>query len=173
MLYRCREFVGSSTVLCRRWGGRCTAGLAIAGLVLGLGSGCGILNPDLLGTLGANSAVAGDVPEGHVVLLITNSTTSTVEATVLITKSNGATAELSFGTGPVPEDDGYTALVQPCDVTSIDVQSFGYATPNTTGGPVEIPSNLGTLVRNESFHCGSVIQIQAAGTPPTFTVEVY
>lgn len=149
------------TARCRRPAAR--IGLALAALTFPLHMAC---NPALISTIGGDSVVATDPPNGYIVVLLMNQTTGPVAAVVDITKEDGTLKRWNISTGPF----GSFSLLQDCDVERIQVVEYTY---NTGGTATTIPSNLGPLISQQSFYCGSVLAITATGNPPTFSVQVY
>lgn len=157
---------------CRRQYQRGTTVLGI-GLLALLAGGCGILNPDLLSSFGGNSVVGLDRPNGAILILVMNLTSSAAVVRIEVTKRDGGTLELSVPLepfGPGTELDHMT-LVQECDVESI--QFLGGSIESDTGGdPIEIPAELPPVTYGSQLFCGKVvtITIPGVGLPPVMSV---
>ncbi len=141
--------------------------LALLMTLAGLGSGCDVINPALVGTLGGNTAVTMDRPEGHIVILLINTTPGRIAVTLTMTTDQGGTRTEGASLGP-----GYFPIVKDCELQSVTIEQFQYVAPGT-GEVVEVPANLGTLIRGQAIQCGNVISITASGSPPEFLVQVY
>ncbi len=123
-----------------------------------VGIGCGVLNPDLLGTVGANAA-SGVINKGNVVILVMNDTAVTAQANVTVTKINGSQLVLNV---PVPAND-HVAVVQDCDVDTITVDQASVA---GTNGAVVIPATVSPVKMGQTLQCGGVMAISITGTAP-------
>ncbi len=143
---------------------RATLALATAGLAAAW-MGCGVLNPDLIGTTATFPAVRMTSPDGYIVLMLVNQSVTSTQATYDLVR-NGVTMQETISSGPL----NFFAITLSCDSTSVDLQTFGYA---GTDGVIEIPANLGVLQVGQDIFCGSVISVEAIGTPPVFSVGVY
>ncbi|UCD27416.1 MAG: hypothetical protein JSV03_09825 [Planctomycetota bacterium] len=140
--------------------------LALAGLGLALNAGCGVLNPALVGLAGGNPIAGLESPEGYVAVLLMNNSAASVEIQLDVTREGGILKDWSLTTGPAD----YYVMTLDCDIETISFVTFSYT---DVGGTVDIPTNLGSLVMGDSLECGRIIVIQATGTPPTFSVQVW
>ncbi|MHC4442021.1 MAG: hypothetical protein ACYTBZ_15970 [Planctomycetota bacterium] len=129
-------------------------------------SGCGFLNPALVGEAGGNPIGSLDNPDGYIALVLINPSLFTVETQLTISKTDGTSKVWSLAT----EAANFYVLTQDCDVSQISFDVFSYA---DIGGTVQVPANLGSLTKNDGLVCGSVVAITAVGNPPTFAVTVY
>ncbi len=136
-----------------------TAFVVLWSLVLGC-------NPELINALGGNTTTSTDTPDGYIMILLMNGSTTSIQAVVDITKENGSTKQWTLTTGPL----GVYMFAQDCEVAAVQFDSFGYT---STGGTIVTPANLGVLTAGQSINCGQVIAVNATGTPPTFSVQVY
>lgn len=129
-------------------------------------AGCGAINPDLIGTVGGNTAAQINPIDGHVVFLIINNSTASIAVNVETVQKDGVGFERTITMG----GENYFPVFYTCEIESFNIISYGYFGPD---GFVEQPSNLGTLINGESFYCGEVVTVIADGTPPVFSVAVY
>lgn len=143
---------------------RATLALATAGLAAAW-TGCGVINPDLIGTVTSNPASGMRPPDGYIVLMLVNQSVTSTQLTYDLTR-NATTVRETITSGPLD----FIAVTLPCDATSVDIQNFGFA---GVDGVTELPADLGALVIGSSLNCGDVISVSATGTPPVFTVGVY
>jgi hypothetical protein len=123
-------------------------------------------NPSLVSAVGGDSVNATDTPDGYIMILVMNSTTSSVNTQIDIIKQNGTLSRKTLSVGPLL----FFTSANDCDVQSIQVVNFGYSSP---GGVVTTPSNLGAISMGQGIDCGKVLAITASGTPPVFSVQVY
>lgn len=157
---------------------RAAAGLLLAGAGLLLAPGCGIINPDLLGTVFTNSTIGMPAPTGTIVIAVLNRSPAIAAAQVRVTKKDGGVVDLTI---PVQPFDNSTAnpadrafAVQDCDVYSIRLVQVLAGLP--TGGAVQqFASSLPPLVDGIELSCGKLVMITIVGTPPNLqaAVEVY
>ncbi|MBP7934607.1 MAG: hypothetical protein KA354_08180 [Phycisphaerae bacterium] len=157
---------------------RAVVGVVLAGIGLLLAPGCGIINPDLLGTVLPNSTIGIPAPEGTIVIAVLNRSPAIVAAQVQVTKIDGGVVDLTI---PVQPFDSSTAnpadrafAVQDCDVYSIRLVQILAGLP--TGGAVQqFASSLPPLVDGVELSCGKLVTITVVGTPPNLqaAVEVY
>ena len=140
----------------------------LGAIILSVSPGCGMLNPSLVGAFPSAEAINTlDSPDGYIAITLINTSPFTIETQLLVQKENGTSKTWSLTSAAAD----FYVLTQDCDVASISFDTFGYVDP--VGGAVQIPANLGSLTKSEGLECGSVVAITAAGTPPTFTVNVY
>jgi hypothetical protein len=127
---------------------------------------CGAINPELIGTLGGNTAETINPIEGHIAVLLMNNSNMMVEVDTTFTTDE----QVSSFFLSAPADD-YIATTKTCDnLVSIDITMYRY---NFEGDLIEESANLGTLEVGDVIFCGEVIAITATGTPPNFSVEIY
>ncbi len=138
--------------------------LGLCGLGL-LVTGCGVLNPALTGTVNGGSIPGVDAPDGYILIMLMNQSTSSIVANVDIVKQNGGRKKWTLTTGAL----GFYALAQDCDVVTIQFVDFGFS---SVGGTNVVPSNLGPLTIGQSVNCGNVVSVTATGNPPVFSVRV-
>jgi len=127
--------------------------------------GCSGLNPALIGTLGGNSASNLPSPEGTIIIMVMNSTTSPVLTKMRAVKANGGSVELNLVTLPFddPTNLDHVAVVQDCDLERLvfdELQFIGIA------GPERVPFARSPLNFGESLFCGNVVAILHQGNPP-------
>jgi hypothetical protein len=127
--------------------------------------GCGVVNPDLVGTVGGNPATATTPVDANIVILVMNLTPVTAQASVRVTKRNQGVVELNI---PVSSLD-HAAVVQNCEVTSVEFVEASFAGP---GGAVVVPASVSPLVVGQNLNCGGVVAITITGTPPGVFVTV-
>lgn len=128
-----------------------------------VGIGCGVVNPNLLGGPGAAAGVTGT--EGNVVIMVVNETSVTGQANVTVTKENGGQLVLNV---PVPANE-HVAVVQNCDVDTIQVDSASYA---GTAGAVIVPATVSPIQMGLTLQCGGVVVISLTGAPPGVFLNV-
>ncbi len=138
-----------------------------------LTGGCGVLNPNLFSSFG-NSSVGGVTrPNGAIVILVMNQTSSAAVVLIRVTKMNGGAVELSVPLDPFgPETElDHAQIVQECYVESIEFVS-GSIQSDTGGDPIDIPAELPPIVYGLNFFCGSVVvvTITGIGLPPVISV---
>jgi hypothetical protein len=139
------------------------SGVVAASLLVVLG--CGVANPALVGTLGSNTAAAVTGIESNIAIMVMNLTPVTTQASIRVNKRNGGVVDLNI---PVQPFD-HTAVVQNCDVVSVEFVEASYAGP---AGAVAIPTTVSPLVVGLNLNCGGVVAITIAGTPPGVFVTV-
>jgi len=147
---------------------------ALAGLALTALSGCGVLNPALVGSTVLDSTSALDAPEGTILIAVTNRTSSTAAARFEITKRNGGTVDLiipvqPFDSDPANESDRMI-VTQDCDVTSIRLLDVLASLP--TGGVQQFASDLSPLEMGERLNCGKVVLLTIEGVAPNLLVNL-
>jgi hypothetical protein len=151
---------------------RATTAVFSAVLVL-LAGGCGILNPNLFSSFGGDSVRGLTRPNGAIVILVMNQTSSSAAVLIRVTKMNGGAVELSVPLDPFgPETElDHAQLVQECYVESIEFVS-GSIQSDTGGDPIDIPAELPPVVYGLNLFCGSVvvITIVGIGLPPVISV---
>jgi hypothetical protein len=141
---------------------------ALGAMILVVSTGCGVLNPALVGAIPFGEAVNTlDSPEGYIAILLINTSPYAIETQLFIEKANGTSKTWTLSSAAAD----FYVLTQDCDIARISFGNFSYVDP--VAGTVETPANLGSLTKNEGLQCGSVVAITAGGTPPTFTVNVY
>lgn len=124
-----------------------------------------MLNPDVLGAVGGNTASQFEGGQGNIVILVVNQTPVTTQANIEITKANGGVLTLNI---PVPAND-HEAIVQTCDVDTIQILQASYA---GTGGAVIIPATVSPLQMGLNLQCGGVVAITMTGAPPNVFLGV-
>jgi len=157
---------------------RAVAGLLLAAFGLLLAPGCGVINPDLLGTVLPNSTIGMPAPGGTIVIAVLNESQAIAAAQFEITKNDGGVVDLTI---PVQPFDNSTAnpadrafAVQDCDVQSIRLIQVLAGLP--TGGTVQqFASSLPPLVDGVGLSCGRLVVVTIVGTPPNLqaALEVY
>lgn len=115
--------------------------LASAILALGLVPGCGVLNPELIGSLGADPGRLSVDNSGHVVIVMNNLTPGVTQLNYDATINAGAGTtfnESSFLVVP----SGYATAVLPCQVTSIALSTVTVdLSPSVTEPTTEEPDD--------------------------------
>jgi len=143
--------------------------LLIAGV-----AGCGVLNPSLVGTTILSSTESLDNPEGTIVIVVMNTTSSLAAARFEITKRNGGTVDLTVPVLPFdgdPANEGDRAMVvQDCDITSI--QLVDVLASLSTGGIQQFGQDLAPLTMGDRLSCGKVVALTITGTEPNLLVTL-
>ncbi len=163
-------------------------------LILLLSQGCGqILNDNLFSSFGGNAVVGLPRPNGAIIILVMNQTSSAAVVRVQVNKgqvttddttddgttdddttTSAASLELSIPLdpyGPSTELD-HAMIVQECDVTSI--QFLGGSIESDTGGePIEIPADLPPITFGSQLYCGKVVAITIVGVGLQPVISVY
>lgn len=126
-----------------------------------VGWGCGVVNPDLLGTIGFNTASSSQI-NGVVVIMVVNETDAAAQATVTVTKTTETqtlttTNQLSVGA------QDHLVVVDDCDVDTIQVDQGSYAGPN---GAVLVPATVSPVQMGVNLQCGGGVIVTFTGTPP-------
>ena len=64
-------------------------------------------------------------------------------------------------------------MAENCDLTSYQLNSITISVPGSDS--LEIPSDLGAVVKNRDYVCGNVISVTVSGSPdaPEITMEVF
>lgn len=174
--------------------------LVAISLIVPLSQGCGqILNDNLFSSFGGNAVTGLPRPNGAIIILVMNQTTSAAVVRVQVNKTpyvadddttdDGTTGggttdddtttspnslELSIPLdpyGPATELD-HAMIVQECDVTSI--QFLGGSIQSDTGGdPVEIPADLPPITYGSQLYCGDVVAITIVGVGLQPVISIY
>lgn len=133
----------------------------IAASVL-VGVGCGVINPDLLGTVGISNNNTTTLTNGMVVMVLLNETNVTASVTVVINKTiDGVDTDVTT-TLTSPAND-HIVLVDDCAINSIQVTDAVFA---GTNGAVTIPSTVSPAVMGETLQCGGGVVVTISGTAP-------
>jgi hypothetical protein len=135
-----------------------------AGLLWGA-AGCGVLNPNLLGAVGANTAASVVGTEGNIAILVMNQTPVTIQVNLQITKTNGGVVNLNI---PVQPND-HEAVVQSCEVDVVQILQASYA---GAAGSVVVPATVSPLQVGLNLQCGGVVSITMTGAPPNVFLAV-
>jgi hypothetical protein len=141
----------------------------LAMVVLAASTGCGVLNPSLLGGVGISPIQGLDPAQGSLVILVLNRSDAVAQAKVAVTKTNGAEVELNLTAQPFSQGTelDHVAAVQDCDVESVELTETIYAGP---GGASTIASDTGPLVSGFNLNCGDVVVVTIEGTSPNVIV---
>ena len=165
-----------------------------------LSQGCGqMINDNLLSSFGGNAVNGLPRPNGAIIILVMNQTSSAAVVRVQVNKgevttdgsttdggtTGGSTTDSDTTTdvaslelsipldpyGPATELD-HAMIVQECDVTSI--QFLGGSIESDTGGdPVEIPADLPPITFGSQLYCGDVVAITIVGIGLQPVISVY
>lgn len=138
-------------------------------LLLAAGSGCGVLNPALVNSLGINPVVSLPNPDGYVLIVYTNLTASSISFRHSLDYADGATEDSNL----ILAAGEFEAMAENCDLTSYQLTSITISVPGSDS--LEIPSDLGAVVKNRDYVCGTVIAVTISGSPqaPDITLEVF
>jgi hypothetical protein len=146
----------------------------VATLAMLLTGGCGIINDNLLASFGGNAVNALPKPNGAIVILVMNLTSSAAVIRIQVTTQDGGTIDLS-----VPLDAfsaatelDHAMIVQECYVQSI-VFNGGSIQSDTGGDPIEIPADLPPLTFGLNLFCGSLVAITIPGVGLAPIISVY
>lgn len=141
----------------------------LAALILAGSTGCGVLNPSLLGGIGLSPIQSLDPAQGSLVILVLNRSDAIAQAKVIVTKTSGAEVELNLTTQPFSQatELDHVAAVQDCDIESIELMETIYAGP---GGASTIASDAGPLLSGFNLNCGDVVVVTIEGTSPNVIV---
>jgi hypothetical protein len=156
-----------------RWtGGRAIPRWAAwAGFSLGWAAcaGCGVLNPALVNSLGGNPVNSLPNPDGYVLIVYSNLTASSISFRYALDYANGATEDSNL----IVSAGEFEVVAENCDLTSYQLTSITISVPGSDS--LEIPSDLGAVVKNRDYVCGNVIAVTVSGSPdaPDVTVEVF
>ena len=147
--------------------------MALGACVLATVSGCGILNPSLVGTLAGSSVASLPLPSGSIVILAMNQTDQPAIVSVQIAKHNEASKVWNLGLAAFGDAFGWDhgALVQECDVESIQLLSV--TTSFEGGEPIELPSDSPPLLVGVNLSCGNVVAITITGVGAQPSVVIY
>lgn len=175
-------------------------GMLAVTLLAFMAQGCGqILNDNLFSSFGGNAVAGLPRPNGAIIILVMNQTSSAAVVRVQVNKTryvpgedttDGGTTgggttgdettipasslELSIPLepyGPATELD-HAMIVQECDVTSI--QFLGGSIQSDTGGdPVEIPADLPPITYGSQLFCGNVVAITIVGVGLQPVISIY
>lgn len=126
--------------------------------------GCPGINPDLVGQLGGSPVSAINVPDGNIVILVSNLTPTLVTVDVQVTKQNGGTIPLSIEVPGL----SYSARAQDCDIQSLEITQATYGTARR---PITLPPGPLSVAGGTGIGCGQVLSIIVVGTPPDLTVQ--
>jgi len=157
-----------------RRGGRLALAFSVALAGLGLGNGCDVLNPSLVGTIG-NSSIAGlTAPAGTMLITVLNTTTSPAAVRLRVTKDSGGSLDLSVPVAAADnnaEDPSDNAtVVQDCDVYSIELLSVAAALPN--GEIQQLATDRPPLRKGLELSCGKLVVITLTGVAPNLFVQM-
>jgi hypothetical protein len=142
--------------------------LLIAASVL-VGVGCGVINPELLGAVGASNTAADDVTKGMVVVVLINGTDVSTEITTVTTKML-AGVSTDINKTITAKARNHTVLVDDCELDSIQVTQASYA---GTNGAVIVPSTVSPANMGENLQCGGGLVVTLTGAPPGVFLNAY
>lgn len=137
-------------------------------------SGCGVLNPALLGTVGGSSVTGMEPPRGTILILVRNLSNAAAAARLELVKENGGVLSLAvpvqaFQDDPTDRTDRAT-IVQDCDVEQIQLLEVLAASPD--GEIQQVAVDRPPLLHGVEFSCGRVVVISIVGIAPNLFIEI-
>jgi len=146
--------------------------LAAAGLMT---VSCGVVNPSLVGTVGGSTVNTLDSPQGTVLIMVLNQTTSEAAVAIEVTKTNGGTMILTVPVLPfdndTADDSDHQTLAQDCDVRAIQLREVIASIP-ATGGVQQFAADRPPLILGTDFNCGNVVVFTIVGEAPNLFVNI-